>query len=210
MDKTDAEIKAEAIRTIQALSLREKVERAVFAFDQMEEMFKGIGGNTPTPMDALVEFARQVLHPPDNVRNGIAALEVSKFADVRALYAWLVPFITPVATPQPDPTPKPQTLYKGNPIRSIAVFGRRWFEKSTGNTLHTASITVNGVTLPEGPPERYGSGDQYINTAGHWLRDKGYIDLEGFTGGWALKHYCEARGITFAHDSTNVERKKDL
>jgi hypothetical protein len=91
-------------------------------------------------------------------------------------------------------------------VASITVFGRRWFQRTYGNTYHTADIYINGNLLHT-TPETYGYGQQYVYTAFAWLRDSGILP------DWdrqAPFHYCEERGITLNYEVEDVPRRRDL
>jgi hypothetical protein len=96
--------------------------------------------------------------------------------------------------------------------KSIVVIGRRWFQKTYGNTYHSAEIFVDGQKVHY-IDYTYGYGDQYLYNARNWLRDNGYLpgikDSPG-TPGEALWRYCERNGIIFTYSAINVQRKKDL
>ena len=51
-------------------------------------------------------------------------------------------------------------LKKGD---SVFILGRRWFDKTAGNTYHTAQVFVNGDIIGKSDME-YGYDDQYIQT----------------------------------------------
>ena len=103
-------------------------------------------------------------------------------------------------------------MTKAKAIDSIVIVGRRWFQKSYGNTYHTADVFVNGQLVHQ-CDEEYGYGDQYEHTAFMWLKDNGY--LEGFqrheNGSWdSPRLYCEKNGIGYSKTVTDVNREKDL
>ena len=90
--------------------------------------------------------------------------------------------------------------------KSIFVQGRRWRD-SSGNTYHTADIIVDEYEVYT-TPITYGYGDHYVQTAGEWLVEQGY--LKGDTArrpAWTL---AREQGIDFDYEAQNVRRKKDL
>lgn len=92
-----------------------------------------------------------------------------------------------------------------NKPNSITVIGRRWFQKTYGNTYFSSQIIVDGV--PVGGREfAYGYGDYYLQDAAEWLKANGY--LPAFDGPLSL--YCRENGIAFSYSVTDVQRKKDL
>ena len=96
--------------------------------------------------------------------------------------------------------------------KSITVIGRRWFQKSYGNTYHTAQILVDGVPV-EGVGRSYGYGDMYLQNAADKLEALGYMpNREHYAHGGAtpLWRYCEEHGIVFTCSVMDVQRQKDL
>lgn len=94
--------------------------------------------------------------------------------------------------------------------KSIIIIGRRWFEKTTGNTYHTTRIYLDCEEI--GTTEiQYGYGDQYLWTAFEWLEENGHI-ARNTPGGrteppWV---YCERVGCKLSYSLTEVGRRKDL
>ena len=58
---------------------------------------------------------------------------------------------------------------------SVVFFGRRWFNKRTGNVYHTVSVYADGKFL-EKSMIKYGYGDAYIQTGLEILQKHGYFD----------------------------------
>lgn len=84
------------------------------------------------------------------------------------------------------------------PIKTITVLGRKWWDKVNGNTYHTARIMVNGVTV--GKTEfSYGYGDHYVQSAADWLEKNGYIKRE--REHQALWQYCSDHNIHLEYSS---------
>jgi|APCry1669188879_1035177.scaffolds.fasta_scaffold151394_2 hypothetical protein len=93
-------------------------------------------------------------------------------------------------------------------VQTVIVVGRRWFEKTNGNTYHSAEIYVNGKFVHKIDFD-YGYGSQYEWNAFNWLKKNGYIknaDTAQASPGW----YCREHGIDWATTVTDVNRKKDL
>jgi len=98
------------------------------------------------------------------------------------------------------------------------ITGRRWFQKSYGNTYHTATMEVRDIdgntvyTYKSG--ERYGYGEQFITTAMEYLLEAGYLDgLIHYSHGGTepLYRYCERMGYPRPIINTiDVAREKDL
>ncbi len=97
-------------------------------------------------------------------------------------------------------------------IRSIHVVGRRWFDRTYGNTYHTAAISVNGQFVHKTPVD-YGYGEMYMQNATAWLKKNGYLpgNKSYPTGGdEPLWQYCPRVGCSLVSDCADVQRKKDL
>jgi hypothetical protein len=58
-------------------------------------------------------------------------------------------------------------------VDSVTITGRRWFQRSYGNTYHTACILF-GQGVRAHLPKEYGYGDQWRQTARDWLRANGF------------------------------------
>lgn len=86
-------------------------------------------------------------------------------------------------------------------IESLEIYGKRWFQKSYGNTYHTATVVVNGEELKSGIT--YGYGNHYLTTAAELLKANGY-DIPDDNG------KAFAMMIKYEHSATDVKRKKDL
>jgi hypothetical protein len=96
---------------------------------------------------------------------------------------------------------------KKKKMKSLILFGRKWFDYKFGNTYHSVSIVVDSICVHRVPFE-YGYGDQYVQTAVDWLREHGYLsDWERDDN---LRVYFERKGIDYYSESANVGRKKDL
>lgn len=86
-------------------------------------------------------------------------------------------------------------------INTLEVIGKRWFQKSYGNTYHTATVIVNGEELKSGIT--YGYGNAYLQTAADLLRANGYeVSADNLE---AFRMVCE-----YPHNVGDVDRKKDL
>lgn len=86
-------------------------------------------------------------------------------------------------------------------IESLEIYGKRWCQKSFGNTYHTTTVVVNGEELKS--DITYGYGDHYLTTAAELLKVNGYdIPLDN---GEAF-----AMMVRYGHNVIDVKRKKDL
>ena len=62
-------------------------------------------------------------------------------------------------------------------IKVITILGRRWFEKTNGNTYHSVTVFVDGEEVGRIPFE-YGYGSMYFQNAMKLLEEKGVIKLK--------------------------------
>lgn len=90
---------------------------------------------------------------------------------------------------------------------SITLIGRRWFQRSYGNTYHSVTIMIDGETVHVSG-KCYGYDRAYVQTAQEWLKANGYLD--GMSERDALWNYCANEGIKFEYSATDVAREKDL
>lgn len=91
-------------------------------------------------------------------------------------------------------------------MNNIRVEGRRWFQKTYGNTYNTVRIFIDGepiVTLPE----EYGYGSYYMQRATEWLRENGYTpgNERPF-----LSHWCRDNDVTLYDEVQDVSRERGL
>ena len=103
------------------------------------------------------------------------------------------------------------TKQAGPKIVSITIIGRRWFQRTYGNTYHTATILVNGQHVHK-TAEEYGYGDQYVDTAARWLEKFGYMDRKKYDNGGhePARIWAERNGIAFTYQAVDVARERDL
>ena len=103
----------------------------------------------------------------------------------------------------------------------VTIHGRRWFQRSYGNTYHTVTVEIDGKHVYTSP-EEYGYGDQYIQTAMDWIES---IDGGGQNalvalipkrisydngGHEALWQWAERTGMTYSAIASDVSRQRDL
>ena len=96
-------------------------------------------------------------------------------------------------------------------MQNITIIGRRWFQRSYGNTYNTVRILVDGKTVAN-LPEEYGYGDYYYQRASEWLNDNGYVSLQRESNG-SLEplHVLRDQGkIALEYWADDVAREKDL
>jgi hypothetical protein len=96
-------------------------------------------------------------------------------------------------------------------MKSLVIIGRRWFQKTFGNTYHTATIIVDGKCVCH-LDRHYGYGNQYEQTAQEWLQANGYIKPKKYSHGGSepLWQYCKRKGISLHSEAIDVGRKQDL
>ena len=97
-------------------------------------------------------------------------------------------------------------------MTTITVIGRRWFQKTCGNTYHTATVLIDGqADFPS--PKQYGYGAQYEQTALDWIDADGVLEPRekgsngSFEAAWRWAQRC---GYTYEAHATDVARSKDL
>jgi hypothetical protein len=90
----------------------------------------------------------------------------------------------------------------------VQVSGRRWFERTNGNTYHSVSVTVDGEHIGT-VPFAYGYGDQYMQTATEILsRDPRFAG--NLDGPVYLRYALADLGHTFGVEVSDVSRRRDL
>lgn len=87
---------------------------------------------------------------------------------------------------------------------NLHIEGRRWFQKSAGNTYHTARIFIDGK-LTHITPKAYGYGDGYLQSAIDLLKHEKRIPEDAEYGTYYLR---ETLGGTYS--VIDVAREKDL
>lgn len=92
-------------------------------------------------------------------------------------------------------------------MTSLTIIGRRWFQKTCGNTYHTVEIHIDGELVHK-VGRSYGYGQQYSQSAVNWLQENDY--LPGLLQYEPLWSYCERNGIKLVDTVTDVTRKRDL
>ena len=87
----------------------------------------------------------------------------------------------------------------------LEVNGRRWFQRSYGNTYFTADIYVNDRRAAY-IPESYGYGDYYLQAAAEKLKELGFMPSEESV----LWRWASDQGIDFQYSAEDVRRMRDL
>ena len=86
---------------------------------------------------------------------------------------------------------------------SLHIEGRRWFQRTYGNTYHTAYIYKDGECIAKLGPH-YGYGDQFLQTALDWLAARGMAEK----GRYGTLYLRETLGGSYS--VSDVSRQKDL
>lgn len=97
-------------------------------------------------------------------------------------------------------------------VEKLHIEGRRWFQKSYGNTYHTAVISalIDGKYVELGKTRiTYGYGDHYQVTAGEWLIANGFIACDEKEG-YALANYSIREALNVETMATDVKKKAYL
>jgi hypothetical protein len=96
---------------------------------------------------------------------------------------------------------------------SITIIGRRWFEKTNGNTYNRVDIYIDQEKIHKTDFE-YGYGNHYADIAAKWLYEHGHMPGRDMRGPGqspeALWTYCRRVGIKLLDQVIDVARKKDL
>ena len=96
--------------------------------------------------------------------------------------------------------------------KSIIINGRRWFQRSAGNTYFSSTIYIDGEEVHYIPFE-YGYGGQYLDSSTKWLAENGYLPgiSKSSRGGYEpVWRYAQRKNIKMEYDVVDVGRKKDL
>lgn len=95
--------------------------------------------------------------------------------------------------------------------KSIRVVGRRWYNRSCGNTYHVADVYVDEELLGTFGP-RYGYGEQYEQTAMDALVNARCIPKPDYATAEhaAPWRYYDKLGIAYTRTVYDVKRKRDL
>lgn len=101
-------------------------------------------------------------------------------------------------------------------FKKIDIIGRRWFQKTYGNTYHSVIVLVDGAEVGR-VDYKYGFGNAYTQTAFEILQRQGFYPQTG----QRLQNGISADYYLFLKDTVNnldkfhftvidVKRKKDL
>lgn len=87
---------------------------------------------------------------------------------------------------------------------NLHIEGKRWFQRTYGNTYHSVRIFKDGVVIHR-IPFAYGYGDQFLQSAIDWLKANKIIPHDAEYGTLYLR---EVLGGTYS--VADVARKGDL
>ena len=97
----------------------------------------------------------------------------------------------------------------------IMIIGKRWFQKTWGNTYHSVRVSIDGNEIGY-EPYSYGYGDQYLQTAHEILQKAGLFPKTGkrFASGMDIDYHeflmASRDKSKFTIVVVDVDRKKDL
>ncbi len=89
----------------------------------------------------------------------------------------------------------------------VHIEGRRWFQKSYGNTYHTVRIFAGSECIYTSG-KHYGYDEQYLQTAFDWMLDNGYPEL-GDRGRMAGTRFLREE-LDGTYSVIDVARERDL
>lgn len=96
---------------------------------------------------------------------------------------------------------------------SITIIGKRWFQKSFGNTYHSAVVINDDTGEQIRAPFEYGYGDQWEETAARLIESAGWLperERYSYGGRMSLHRWCQENGVTLHRNLDDVKRQKDL
>jgi hypothetical protein len=103
-------------------------------------------------------------------------------------------------------------LTKRKKIKTITVVGKRWFQKTYGNTYFSAVGIIDGEVVTSIPFE-YGYDEMYLQQTTRDMVKKGLLPgIEEYEHGGteSLWRYCDKHNIKLNYSASDVARKKDL
>jgi len=87
---------------------------------------------------------------------------------------------------------------------NLHIEGRRWFQRTYGNTYHSVRIYIDGKLIVVLPFE-YGYGEQFLQTAIDWLKANGHVPQDAQYGTLYLRETLHG-----TYSCIDVARKGDL
>lgn len=93
------------------------------------------------------------------------------------------------------------------PFKRLEIFGKRWFQKTYGNTYHTTEIIIDNKLVHK-TSKSYGYGDQYLQTAVAWLVKEKILPSKALRRPiWQLR---DEMGFELSYHTEDVRRERDL
>jgi hypothetical protein len=89
---------------------------------------------------------------------------------------------------------------------NINITGKRWFQKSYGNTYHSVQVSIDGKPIASAE-YAYGYGDHYRQTALELIND--YLGTN-YSYNELFHSRDRPKNLTVIADVIDVPRKKDL
>lgn len=87
----------------------------------------------------------------------------------------------------------------------LEVYGRKWWQRSTGNTYHSVRVLLDGVEVAR-CPYAYGYGSAYSQTAVELLKQAGIVPKDHrAVSAWGLSDLFDV-----VETVEDIQRKKDL
>lgn len=103
---------------------------------------------------------------------------------------------------------------KGKQYSEITVHGRKWLQRSLGNTYCTTTIYIEGTDVGQLQfelPFEYGPGEYWLQRAIEWLEANGWIVCpEGTYAKIQYPLYTDRQALKIRSDVVEVTRKRDL
>lgn len=89
-------------------------------------------------------------------------------------------------------------------LNSLHIEGRRWFQRTWGNTYHSVRIFADGKQIAY-LPFAYGYGEGWLQTAIDWLKQQELIPADAQYGTLYLRETLNG-----TYSVADVTRKRDL
>ena len=97
-------------------------------------------------------------------------------------------------------------------MKTLTITGRRWFQRSYGNTYCSATVHLDGELIAT-VPETYGYGDYYRQAAMEavdatgWLPPRKQYANGSYEG---TRQWAERNNISVVSNVSDVARERDL
>lgn len=93
-------------------------------------------------------------------------------------------------------------------VRYVEIIGRRWFQRTYGNTYHTAQVFFDGELVAT-VPRSYGYDSMYEQNAINALDRLGFMPgREPHEPGW--RYFRDRHGCRYSSTAIDVQREKDM